>query len=99
MDHFPGGADRAERPGSLIEGVIVGLALEVGAASTVALAASQVRHLAWSPPIAPVGLLLVSALAFAMVAGFCVEPGGRPLARLAGRVVRRIRAIRPRPSD
>jgi hypothetical protein len=91
MDSIPGGAERAERPGSLIEGLVVGLALEVGVASALALAASQVRPWAWSP-FGPIALLLISAFAFAMVASLCLGPGERPLALLGGWIARRRRS-------
>lgn len=88
MDHIPGGVGRARRPGSLIDGVVVGLSLELGIAAALALVASQVPALAWSPPIAPTGLFLVSACSFAMVASLCALPIGRSFAGLVARLAR-----------
>ena len=91
MIHDPDGAGHG---GSLIEGVVVGLALEVGGVATLALAASQIRPLAWSPPIAPIGLVLVAASAFALVVGVYLEPAFHPFASLGGRIARRRVATR-----
>ncbi|WP_435018706.1 hypothetical protein TA3x_000691 [Tundrisphaera sp. TA3] len=97
MDHFPGDAGCAERDGSLLDGIVVGLALEVGFGSILAAVAGQIRPSAWSLPVAPAGLLILAGFAFALVASTCLEPSAGLLSLLDGRPRRRGPADPPSP--
>jgi hypothetical protein len=89
MNHYPDATGHAQRDGSLLDGIVAGLALEVGFGAILAVVAGQIRPSAWSPPVASSGLLILAGFAFALVLSTCLELPAGYLSLLGGRPWRR----------